>query len=415
MSSKLHCDRHYALNYGKGQFKTYRVLIMTRSIKKEYIIFVLFIFLGICLRFFVMTLGHNFDFESYCIVGEISGDLRNVYAETSRYNYGPVFLVIQGLLYNISSFSANWELTYRVLMVSTLTLTDLGITCIIAKRYDTVKALIFFLNPVSIFITGYHNQFDNIAVLFALISILFYNEEKSIGKKDVLFIAFLSLSIITKHILFIFPLFLLLRKALPVGKKLLYAFVPPILFLLSFLPFALQSNEALNGIINNVFLYKSFNNSPLLSFIYDGIGFPTKYSIVVFGLLMVLTAFLTRKKEIDKQLLVYLIALVAFSSAIANQYLAIPLAAIIILDTGVLKYIYMAFVTVFLFLHGDGLGIQARLIESGGPDFFVDNGNRVVNHGYTVAAWILFIILLYELFFREMISRVKARRLREKN
>ncbi len=388
---------------------------MTLSIKKEHIFFVLFVFLGISLRFLLMTLGHNFDFESYCIVGEISGDFRNVYAETSRYNYGPVFLIIQGLLYNISSFSANWELTYRVLMVSTLTLTDLGIACIIAKRYDAIKAVIFFLNPVSIFITGFHNQFDNIAVLFAMISILFYNEEKKIGKKDVLFVLFLSLSIITKHILFAFPLFLLLRKALPIGKKLFYSFVPPIIFLLSFLPFALKSNEALNGIINNVFLYKSFNNSPLLSFIYDRIGFPTKYSIVVFGLLMVLMAFLTRKKEIDNQLLVYLIALVAFSSAIANQYLAIPLAAIIILETGVLKYIYMAFVTVFLFLHGDGLGLLGRLAEWNGSAFIVNTGDRVVNHGYTVSAWILFIIILYELFFREMISRAREERLRGKN
>ncbi len=46
--------------------------------------------LGIILRFFAMSFGSNYDFESYCIVGEIAGKYRNVYAETSRYNYAPV-------------------------------------------------------------------------------------------------------------------------------------------------------------------------------------------------------------------------------------------------------------------------------------------------------------------------------------
>lgn len=387
---------------------------MAKAIKRQHIIFIILVSLGIFLRFFVMTLGHNFDFESYCIVGEISGNLRNVYAETGRYNYGPCFLIIQGILYKISCFSPNLELTYRVLMVSTLTMADLGITCFIAKRYDTMKSLLFFLNPVSIIITGYHNQFDNIAVLFALICILFYNEEKCIGKKDVLFIVFLSLSLITKHILFIFPAFLLLRKNLPIRKKLLYSLVPPLVFLISFLPFAFQSQEALNGIIKNVFLYKSFNNSPLLSIFYNKIGFPFKFSIVVFGLLMIVMAALTRKKEIDKQLLIYLISLVAFSSAIANQYLVIPVAAIIILDTRALKYIYLAFVSTYLLLERNGLGLHG-FIEKYMPGAFIKASNFVLTNGYIISAWILFIILLYELFFREKINRIRDKRIKKQS
>lgn len=58
--------------------------------------------LGIIIRFFAMSLGRNFDFESHCIVGEIAGNFRSVYAETSRYNYAPIFLCVQGLLYRIS-------------------------------------------------------------------------------------------------------------------------------------------------------------------------------------------------------------------------------------------------------------------------------------------------------------------------
>ncbi len=145
---------------------------------------------GIMIRYVVMAFGNNFDFESYKIVGEIAGNFRNVYAETSRYNYAPIFLCIQGVLYRLSIYAgANQEWMYRILIVTVLTMADLGITAFIANRYSYVKALLFFLNPVSIIITGYHNQFDNIAVLFALLSIIFFNEEEKIGKKDVAFVA----------------------------------------------------------------------------------------------------------------------------------------------------------------------------------------------------------------------------------
>ena len=181
--------------------------------------FTLFISLGIFARFFAMAIGHNYDFASYCIVGEIAGNFRNVYEETARYNYGPVFLCIQGLLYRISQIKAeNWELIYRILMVSVLTLADLGITEFIASKYSPKKALIFFLNPISIIITGYHNQFDNIAVFLALLTILFYNEAEQLNKKDLGFVTLFTLCLMTKHILFMMPFFLLLKKGLPLRK-----------------------------------------------------------------------------------------------------------------------------------------------------------------------------------------------------
>lgn len=206
---------------------------MNETIKKQNMIFIGMLVLGVFLRFFVMTYGHNFDFESYCIVGEIAGNFRNVYAETGRYNYGPIFFCIQGLLYRLAHMNPmDWETAYRVLMVSTLTMADLGITFFVANKYSIRKALIFFLNPVSIIITGYHNQFDNIAVLLALILLCFYNEEKEWNRKDIGFVVFFSLSLITKHILFMLPVFIILRKNLCWKKKIVFACVPPLFFLM---------------------------------------------------------------------------------------------------------------------------------------------------------------------------------------
>lgn len=368
-----------------------------KTFGRDYVLFLSVVSIGIIARFFVMSLGHNYDFESYCIVGEIAGNSRNVYAETSRYNYGFIFFCIQGFLYRIAQFaevkSGDWILVYRILIVLVLTMADIGITCFIAWRYSMKKALLFFLNPISVIITGYHNQFDNIAIFLALLSILFYNEDEEFNRKDIFFVLLFSLSLIIKHILFLLPSFILLKKGLAIKKKVVYAFLPPMIFLMSFVPFALSSSEALNGIINNVFLYKSSNNAPLLILLYNFIGFNAgRFSIyVVFMLVM---AIFLRKKKFEEQLLLYLIAMVAFSSAIANQYLVIPMAALCILETGIWKYLYVAEAGIYLFLHVHGLGALIY-IQQIFPGFIGKMAGRYTNNGYIMAAWILLFSIIY--------------------
>lgn len=367
-----------------------------KTIQNDSIMYSLFIFIGIILRFCISTRGHNFDWESYCIVGEIMSGGENVYAQTARYNYGPFFFLIQGLLYKISTIAPadNELLLYRSLMIAALTLADLGIALFIGKRYSAIGSILFFLNPVSIIITGYHNQFDNIAILFALISTLYYNEEERFSAKDGWFIFWLTLCLIAKHILFLIPVFLLLKKNLPIKKKLAFAILPPLLFLLSFIPFCVGNSDALLGIINNVFLYRSFNNAPLLNFIYSLIGFPESLKFFTYIGLMCILAYYVRDFDFSNIMCLYLIAMVTFSSAIANQYLIIPMAALCVLSTGWLKYLYAIFVTIFLLLHHDGIGLLRHLYESS----LFGICNWYCNYGYTVATWTLFITLLYVLW-----------------
>lgn len=372
---------------------------MKKISDNNYILFILLTSVGIILRFFVMTLGHNYDFNSYCIVGEITGNFRNVYAETFRYNYGFIFSCIQGLLYKIAELSKiktgdNWILLYRMMIVGVLTMADLGITCFISKQYSIKKALLFFLNPVSIFITGYHNQFDNIAIFFALLCILFYNEDEKFCKKDILFVLFFALSLITKHILCFLPVFVLLKKGLPVKKKITYAILPPIIFILSFVPFALSSSEALHGIVENVFLYRSFNNAPLLKSLYCFTN-PTKIEFLAYVVSMCIFAFCIRKKAFDEQIFLYLIAMVSFSSAITNQYLAIPMAALCVLEIGVWKYLYMAEATLFLFLDAAGLNALHYIVSTSSFGLTVKAAKLYAAKGYTMAAWILLLTIIY--------------------
>lgn len=369
-----------------------------KTFDKNHILFLGAISIGIIARFLCMSLGHNFDFESYCIVGEIAGNFRNVYAETSRYNYGFIFFCIQGFLYRIAQLldarTGDWILVYRVLMVSVLTMADIGITGFIAQRYSMKKALLFFLNPVSIFITGYHNQFDNIAIFFALLSILFYNEEERLNRNDIFFVLFFTLSLITKHILFLIPAFLLLKKGLTLKKKAVYAILPPLLFLLSFVPFILADRDALKGIINHVFLYRSWNNAPLLIKLYNYIGLSSGRFFVFFVVSMLVMAFLVRKMKFEEQLLLYLIALVSFSSAIATQYLVIPMAAFCILQTGIWKYLYMAASGIFLLLHPAGLNALTE-IQVTFPGFIGNMAGTYCTNGYTLSAWLCLLSLIY--------------------
>ena len=96
-------------------------------------------------------------------------------------------------------------LSFRAYIVTLLTLADLGIALWLAKNHSMKTSLFFFLNPISIVITGYHNQFDNIAVFFALLSVSFVDDKnENITKNDAIAIMFLSLSLITKHILYAF-------------------------------------------------------------------------------------------------------------------------------------------------------------------------------------------------------------------
>ena len=347
------------------------------------------LFLGIMLRLLVSLIGYNYDFKSYLIVGDIVSHGKNVYVETTRYNYAFIFSWILGFFYWISMFFGQFQIfIYRYLIIVVLTLSDIGIFYFIFKNGNIKLAILFFLNPISIIITGYHNQFDNIAVLLSLIAIQnFEYTGNKFSYKDFLSIFFLSLSLVIKHILFLFPLWILFSNKLPLKKKLMYSIIPPIIFLFSFVPFF--GNGGLEGILNNVFLYKSYNNSPLIMpFAVIFCNSIIKNSLFyIFFAFMILFGIIFRKQAIKNLLLFYFLCLVTFSSAVANQYLAIPLVAVILLGLG-LKYIYSIAIGLYLVFSPDGLNII---------QFTNINVGYMQIAGYTCAVWILLGIIILNL------------------
>lgn len=292
-------------------------------------LFILAFAVGIMMRFFVMAMGSNYDFESYQIVGRIISEGGNVYAQTSRYNYAFLFSLFQGVGYSACSHLIEKVLTFRIYIVSFLTLADLGIAFFLKETVSEKAALYFFLNPVSVIITGFHNQFDNIAVFLALMSVLYFDESDSFTRRDLVAILFLTLSLLMKHILYLFFLWLLLSRVFcNLKKRMLYTCVPPAIFLVSFIPFAVSGKKAIDGIFKNVFFYRSHNNFPLLAPLLKILSIPDQFYFLISIMIMLSFGILFRKKSYGKLLLLYFCSLVAFSSAVANQYLVIPMAVL---------------------------------------------------------------------------------------
>lgn len=318
------------------------------------------LFVGVVLRFVAMLRGHNFDFESYTIVGDIVLGGGNVYAETVRYNYGPVWFLILGLFRGIGQLFQNPDL-FRILIVALLTFADIAIALLLRKKFGLLAFALFFLNPISIIITGYHNQFDNLALLVGMCGLLLLPPDtaKKIERRHVYAALLIGLSLMIKHIFFLLPLWLFIRGT-TWRIKLFMLVIPVAIFAFSFLPFWFNDQD---GIIQNVFTYKSFANAPLIN------AFFAKHILVLINptFLMIgalaITGFMTRKLPIFEASLWYLLVLVSFSPAVANQYLAI--AAPATAAFGMLFFVpYMFFSTLLL-------GITS---ESGMHIFrFVDN------------------------------------------
>ena len=59
-----------------------------------------------------------------------------------------------------------------------LNLFDFLIFYLIFRNYSLKVGLIFFLSPISIFISGHHNQFDTIAIFFGFLAVLLIEKRK---------------------------------------------------------------------------------------------------------------------------------------------------------------------------------------------------------------------------------------------
>lgn len=322
------------------------------KIKLGNFIILVALFIGITGRIVFSTFGYNYDVESYKIVGEIVDNGGNVYVETYRYNYGPVWSLVLGALHQEGMDIHDFHL--RIVLF--LTFVDICIAFLLFRHFGKLAAIIFFSNPISIFITGFHSQFDNFAILVALLAVIIYGSATKKRKIGALLLLGLSLSI--KHIYFLFPLWLFFKEKRLFWKILVIA-IPFTFFLSSFLPYWASGSEE---ILNNVFRYQSQGNAPFFNFVLPRFISLFLNSFIFFLMALTVSAIIFRKSNIKHSFLLYTLLVVIFSSAIANQYLAIPIIFLSVFPSSIF-YLYTILGFVQILSNEAGLKMSTELLR----------------------------------------------------
>ena len=290
-------------------------------------IVLLAIVVGVFARLLTAAAGDNYDMESWWLASEAVLRGESIYTATHRYNYGPLWSYVIGALRWLSAATGPDTITrLHIFMTGFLTLADLFLAYTLARSTSSAVGVLFFLNPISCFVTGYHIQFDTLAIALGIAS--WMTLTRSTTRTDLIIAAaLLGASLSMKHIFSLFLAWLPFLTSLRTYKeRAAYGSIALTLFISSFLPW-LGDREAWSGIERNVFGYISTEGHSLTSYLSYYIPVPARPLFM--GLTVMAGALLSRARPLHRfapQL--YLIALPALSSGMARNYLAIPLFGI---------------------------------------------------------------------------------------
>jgi len=315
-----------------------RVAQWSRS--RQLVLFSIFASIGIAARMWAELQYRNYDFDSYVIVSDAVLAHSNPY-ESGRYNYGPVwFLVLAGL----RSLAENPD-RFRLAIAMVLMVADVGIAFVLMHRRYLPAGCLLLVSPVSIAISGQHQQFDNVAILLALLAVLFIPKDplSRLNRSDVAVVALLALSLATKHVFIVLPVWLAIQqRSRP--RALTYLVAPALAFGLSFVPFLVMNAESVKV---NVLGYRSSDNAPFLTMLLpDSVAKALALhglAVPIFLLLLATAGLLYRRQPAFETTLIYTVSVVVFSSAMADQYLAIAMVgAAVFMNVGFLAWLLLA-------------------------------------------------------------------------
>ena len=276
---------------------------------------------GVVLRVLSRGAGHGTDVLAWQHAAELMADGGVVYAETSRYNYGPIWFLILDLLRQLTEWMPWPWVAFRLSITSLLILVDVGIYCLLLRFLCFPIAALFFLNPISIVASSYLGQFDNLALLIGFVAVLLYPAELDAPLKGRKLAALLvlGLSLMTKHVLFVFPLWLAVKEK-SVRRAPVVLAVPVLVFLAGFAPYWRVGSE---GIIQHVFLYRSSEMSPFWDFLGSPLAaFVPKFVLFV-GTLVALSVVFRRRSPLES-FFIYCGSMFLFTPSIYAHYMAIP-------------------------------------------------------------------------------------------
>jgi len=286
---------------------------------------------AVALRACGMLWAPNVDLAAYRVTAQLVLEGANVYANHASYNYGPVWMHVLAALRWIAG-----EEGFRVAVCASLCAVDVGIAALVRGRGQPVVALLFLLSPWTFFITGHHHQFDNVALLMGLAAVRWAevrggrNEAllNTLSVRDTLVGAgLLGLSLMTKHIFFLFPLWIAFRVRNPL-RRVLWLAVPVGMFFAGFLPFWAEGEA---GIRAHVFGYRASSTASFFNLVAPNAlhlfgGYSPHPDAARWAFLAGLAAAgaLVRRRGLWDAVLMYTAFLVVCSSGLGIQHFAIP-------------------------------------------------------------------------------------------
>jgi hypothetical protein len=280
------------------------------------------IVVGVGLRLYLAyTFRGNYDQLSYEVVSEIMTRSGNVYAETYRYNYSPVWAYILSFLSQLASFS---HLQFHFVIRSFLTTVDILIAFfvgLICSRLGFADARVGFslylLNPVAILLTGFHGQFENLAMLPLLIATYMYSRQPSTPPWKWIWLLG-TLSLLIKHIT-VFGVWMLFQYTTTIRRAAIMFLVSVLVFMATFLPYLPEGGS---GIARNVFMYQAVAAWGLARWL------PKLLVMTFFYEFMILSPFIAKKYfalSLARSLEFSGVALLALIFGIGKQYFIIPI------------------------------------------------------------------------------------------
>ena len=365
--------------------------------------------IGTVARVLIAKHGHNGDFQSWIWCVTVMRDGGSVYSGSSNYGFGPAWMFVLKFADMVQGIFPGNRTVFRLVIILILTAFDLGIALLITKKFSFIAGLLFFLNPVSIIISGFHNQFDNIAIFVSMSGIFLLESIEHDEKKKSwwLGLALLGFGLAIKHILLFFPIWLFFRAG-SFRQRASRLMFPYVVYLVCFIPWA-TSLDQVKIIIEENFFKKG--GEPALILIFFGADselgnnrFVYRELIFIFAYLIWFLGILTfgwvmRNRPMVHSLLIYLVVMVGLAPEYSQQQLILPLLALFVYATRELKIFYLI-TLIFMIQNTNELGIEFFF-----PQFFRVDG--------TIYAWLQVLLIVFSLrmIFKDHPSNLKSKNL----
>ena len=286
--------------------------------------------LALAMRALYLFSSHekNWDLDAYREVVGVLESGGELYRDTPRYNYSPVWsIVLRGLSALSRAAAAPLEKGVGALLL----LADVATAWLVFRIARDVlgrppeaaaaAALLFFANPVSVFATGFHLQFDNLAVFFLLAAVWSISATPARPARNAATVVFLSASLLFKHVTYFHPL-LFVRTRQRTGVTLLAGLAPYALFFASFLPYM----GSASSVYERVFAYRSLGETYGAAALLDLPGVPRWAPTALFVTAAGVGLVLFRRLEVGRASLLLFLLLLVFLPGVVQYYFVWPIA-----------------------------------------------------------------------------------------